>query len=349
MTDEKQLILLSKIGSYEPRYLFLRMLIISIIAFLLIYIVKAVSNVQPLEMKPTLLIYLVAIVAFNTITELNLLIIKLLARSKWRMSIYAQIIAILTVTGISGYFWIEISEIVLGDHNILKYKATQIILIIGWLIVIIHLLLSAISDIAHEWMNNRKELSELKQAKLESDYNSLKDRLNPHFLFNNLSVLKSMIKYNPADAEVFTQNFTNVYRYVLNSHNQKTVSLKEELEFLDSYIALHKERIGEGLQIDININDEFLNKFIPPMTLQLLIENAIKHNTANKLHPLNIEIFSDEDNIIVKNNLNIKESTYSTYTGLQSLIDQYKHIENLDIKIDKTKDYFKVVLPLFRD
>ncbi len=349
MTDEKQLVLLSKIGSYEPKYLFLRMLIISIVASLLIFIVKLVSNLPPVEISRTIIMYIVAIVAFNSITELNLLIIKLLARSKWRMSIYVQTIAIFVVTGLSGYVWIEFSEIVLGDHNILQYKATQIILIIGWLIVIIHLLVSAISDIATEWMNNRRELNELKQAKLISDYNSLKDRLNPHFLFNNLSVLKSMIRYKPADAEVFTQNFTNVYRYVLSSHNQKTVALNEELEFLDSYIALHKERIGEGLQISINIDKAFLNKSIPPMTLQLLIENAIKHNIANKLHPLNFDIFSEEDTIIVKNNLNIKESTYSTYTGLRSLIDQYKHIADLEIKIEKTEGYFKVILPLFKE
>ena len=346
MTDEKQLILLSKIGSYELKYFLLRMLTISIVATLLIFIVRLVSSPPLVEASLTVTMYIVAIVAFNSITELNLLIIKLLSRSKWRMSIYIQMIAILTVTGLSGYMWIEISEIVLGDHNILQYKATQIILIIGWLIVIIHLLVSAISDIAHEWVNNRKELNELKQAKLISDYNSLKDRLNPHFLFNNLSVLKSMIRYNPADAEVFTQNFTNVYRYVLNSHNQNLVLLKDELDFLDSYIALHKERIGEGLIFDINVNNSLFQKSIPPMSLQLLVENAIKHNIANKLHTLNIRIFSENNSIIVENNLKIKESTYSTKTGLQTLVSQYQLLADTEVIIVKTDDFFKVELPL---
>jgi LytS/YehU family sensor histidine kinase len=195
-------------------------------------------------------------------------------------------------------------------------------------------------------MDNRKELNSLKQAKMLSDYNLLKDRLNPHFLFNNLSVLKSLIRYNPQSAEIFTQNFTNVYRYVLNSQEIKTVPLKEELKFLASYIALHKERIGEGLTVNIDISDSELQKSIPPMSLQLLVENAIKHNVANKLHPLQIDIYSESDNLIVKNNLNKKETTYSTKTGLQSLVQQYQLLADLEVEVISNEGFFSVKLPL---
>jgi len=198
------------------------------------------------------------------------------------------------------------------------------------------------------WIDSKKELGDLKQAKLLSDYNSLKDRLNPHFLFNNLSVLKSLIRYNPKDAEIFTQNFTNVYRYVLNSHEKDTVTLEDELEFLNSYIALHKERIGEGLDVSIHIKEDLLKNEIPPMTLQLLIENAIKHNIASKTQVLKIEIESDIENSIltIRNNINKKETTYSTQTGIDTLKAQYLLISNNRVNIDDDGEFFTVKIPL---
>jgi LytS/YehU family sensor histidine kinase len=195
-------------------------------------------------------------------------------------------------------------------------------------------------------MNNKKELNELKEAKLISDYNSLKDRLNPHFLFNNLSTLKSLIRYNPKIAEEFTQNFTNVYRYVLKSHGETTVSLPREVQFLESYIALHKERIGEGLTFHIRLVPQDLKKSLPPMALQLLVENAIKHNITNKQHPLKIQITSNGSTLTVKNNLNRKASTYSTHTGLASLKSQYKLIADAPVLIEEDDKFFCVELPL---
>ena len=180
-----------------------------------------------------------------------------------------------------------------------------------------------------------------KQAQLDN----LKDRLNPHFLFNNLSVLKSLIRFSPKDAEIFTQNFTNVYRYVLNSHEKKTVILKDELEFLNSYIALHKERIGEGLEVNIDIDEDALKKEVPPMSLQLLIENAVKHNIANKQQKLLIEVKSLPEYLIVKNNINRKETTYSTQTGLTALKAQFKLLANKEVVVSDDGEFFTVEIP----
>ncbi len=346
MIDEKQIDLLSKLSSHKPKNFLIRVAIISLVAFVLVFITKFISTVPDIDENRIDRAYVLVILAFNSITELNLFIIKLFGRSKWSKNIYIQLLTILAITIFCNYFWVMIAEKTLGDDNILKYKATQIVLIIGWLVLIIHLLLTAISNITNEWMKNRKELEELKQAKLISDYNSLKDRLNPHFLFNNLSVLKSLIKYNPDAAEGFTQNFTNVYRYLLDSHNDKTVTLQKELKFLESYIALHQERIGEGLKISIQIDEALVQKKIPPMTLQLLVENAIKHNICNTLHPLKIQIFSKENILNVRNNLNLKESTYSTHTGLQSLIQQYQLLADIKVAVIKSDNYFTVRIPL---
>ncbi len=347
MFDEKRLQFLIDLSSYKPLYVFIRLLIITAVSILLIHVSQLLADVPPLDDKLEPLSYFIAAVAFNSIMELNLLLMRILNRiERFKWNIYLQAISVIAFSLVLIFIWFKIAQKVFGDENILDHGITQIVLITGLLILIIHLLIIIITHLGKEWINNRKEIEELKQAKLISDYNSLKDRLNPHFMFNNLSVLKSMIRFSPQEAEAFTQNFTNVYRYVLKSHEEKTVSLQEELRFIESYIALHKERIGVGLQVEINVDDAALQRAIPPMSLQLLVENAIKHNVANKQNPLKIEIVAGKQSLFVKNNRNPKESTYSTNMGLKTLQSQYKLIADEQIKIEAVPEYFKVTLPL---
>lgn len=348
MFDERSLDFLIRFGSYKAKYVVIRIFLLSLLSLGIFYFIETITPQGELHTVRKEFMFLLGIVAYNSVSEINLLLMRLLNRSKrLKWKIYLQIIIVISVSLLLAYFWFKLIQVIIGDNdNIILHGPTQIALLAGILVIIIHLLVNIISNLLKEWIVNRKEIDELRQAKLLNDYNSLKDRLNPHFLFNNLSILKSLIHYSPESAEIFTQNFTNVYRYVLKSHTKKTVLLAEELKFLKSYVALHKERIGEGLKIDINIDDSLLKKSIPPMSLQLLVENAIKHNIANKLHPLQIEIYSENDMLIVKNNLNTKESTYSTKTGLQSLTRQYQLIADLEISIVKTEEYFEVALPL---
>jgi sensor histidine kinase YesM len=347
MFDEKRLQFLIDLSSYKPLYVFIRLLIITAVSILLIHVSQLLADVPPLDDKLEPLSYFIAAVAFNSIMELNLLLMRILNRiERFKWNIYLQAISVIAFSLVLIFIWFKIAQKVFGDENILDHGITQIVLITGLLILIIHLLIIIITHLGKEWINNRKEIEELKQAKLISDYNSLKDRLNPHFMFNNLSVLKSMIRFSPHEAETFTQNFTNVYRYVLKSHEEKTVSLQEELRFIESYIALHKERIGEGLHVEINVDDAALQRAIPPMSLQLLVENAIKHNVANKQNLLKIEIVAGKQSLFVKNNCNPKESTYSTNMGLKTLQSQYKLIADEQIKIEAQPENFKVTLPL---
>ncbi|HZK07296.1 MAG TPA: histidine kinase [Bacteroidales bacterium] len=347
MFDEKRLQFLIDLSSYKPRYVFIRLLIITVVSIILIHVSQLLADEPPIHDKLQTLAYFIAAIAFNSIMELNLLLMRILNRiERYKWNIYLQAISVIGLSMLLIFVWFQIARKVFGDENILDHGITQIVLITGLLILIIHLLIIIITHLGKEWINNRKEIDELKQAKLISDYNSLKDRLNPHFMFNNLSVLKSMIRFNPHEAETFTQNFTNVYRYVLKSHEEKTVSLQEELRFIESYIALHKERIGEGLQVVIDVDEALLQRAILPMSLQLLVENAIKHNIANKQNPLKIEIVAGQQSLFVKNNRNHKASTYSTNTGLQTLQSQYKLIADEQIKIEAPPEYYKVTLPL---
>ena len=155
-----------------------------------------------------------------------------------------------------------------------------------------------------EWKNSILSVEHYKQEKLNADYKVLQNQVNPHFLFNSLNVLISEIKHNPDTAVQFTRKLSKVYRYVLQSKNQDLVSLKKEMEFIDSYIFLHKIRKGNAIAFSINISKEAMQKKIPPITLQILIENAIKHNIANKENILTINVESlNNEYLQITNNL----------------------------------------------
>lgn len=335
------------IGTYKTKFVIGRILVVSVVSVILVNISKVVSDILPYEDQSKIYPYLIVIAAFNSATEINLLLMRWFSKiESLRWKIYPQVLAIIFVTFVLVVFWLKVAEILFVDDDILNHSATKITLILGTSFLVIHILIVIISNLTKEWMNTRREIEELKQAKLLSDYNSLKDRLNPHFLFNNLSVLKSLIHYSPKDAEIFTQNFTDVYRYVLTSHEKPTVSLEKELGFLRAYIALRKERIGEGLEVDLDIDTEVLQKEIPPMALQLLVENAIKHNITSKKEPLKIEIYSKRKTITVKNNLNKKDTTYSTHMGMDTLRAQYKLVSNKGITVMNDGSFYYVTVPL---
>lgn len=346
MIENKSIEFFVNMGTYKSKYVSLRIIVTSILAVFLIFIAnKLVTPIN--DYGPIIDGYIIAIIGFNCVTELNIFLINIFkSLEKYNKNIYVHILVMFLITVFVTYLFVKGAEIMFGTNNLLQHEVTQIILILGLLILLIHLLIIVLSSMTKRWIESKKELTDLQEAKLLSDYNSLKDRLNPHFLFNNLSVLKSLIRYNPADAEIFTQNFTNVYRYVLNSHEKKTVVLKDELEFLNSYIALHKERIGEGLDVSITVDEDALKKEIPPMSLQLLIENAIKHNIASKQQKLRIEIKSFTDYLTVQNNINRKETTYSTQTGLRTLEAQFKLLANKEIVIQDDSKIFAVEIPL---
>ena len=347
MVEISGLNFLINLTTYKPKYIVLRFFINTVVAVVLFSIIQLISFEKLPDEVSSLSAYLMIIAVLNSVSEVNLLAFKVINKyQKLRGKVFIQILGFVFITWLLTLIWLKFAEVVFVEERILQYNITQVTLVSGLLIIIIHLLVVIISNLAQEWLSNKKEIEELKQVKLLSDYNLLKDRLNPHFLFNNLSALKSLIHYNPAQAIIFTQNFTNVYRYVLQSREENLVALHEELKFLESYIALHQERIGAGLLVDININEDCYLKKIPPLSLQLLVENAIKHNVANKLRVLHIAIYTDGQNVVVKNNLNRKDSTYSTNTGLKTLKAQYKYIANQDISVTEDGANFTVELPL---
>ena len=152
--------------------------------------------------------------------------------------------------------------------------------------------------------------------------------------------------YDKDKAVKFVQDFTDIYRYVLQVKSRELVQLSDELTFVKSYLALHKERLGDGFVVKYDINNDALTKMIPPIGLQILVENALKHNIATKSEPLTVEIVADAEWITVKNNLNKKDAVYSTQKGLKNIIDRYKLLTEQKVSVQQTETEFIVSLPL---
>ncbi len=185
-------------------------------------------------------------------------------------------------------------------------------------------------------------------AKTETaKYESLKSQLDPHFLFNSLNVLTSLIGENPALAEKFTTKLSKVYRYVLEQKSKDLITLDEELQFAKTYMELLKMRFEDAIQFEIPVNASNPNLKITPLSLQILLENAVKHNVISSDDPLKIKIFEKDGNLVVENKINKKDVIEkSTKVGLKNIKDRYALITKKPIEIEDKEGLFRVKLPL---
>jgi LytS/YehU family sensor histidine kinase len=190
------------------------------------------------------------------------------------------------------------------------------------------------------------EVEQLKKENLEAQLNSLKQQISPHFLFNSLSTLQTIVPNE--SAKEFIAKLSEVYRYLLSNSENHLVSLREELDFSQSFLYILKERFEDGLLVTLTIDPAVLDLQIPPFSLQLLIENAIKHNSISFEEPLQISISNDNDkNIVVWNNLQPKISVEkSTKIGLENIQKRYLLLSKKEIEIFKNGTQFLVKLPL---
>ena len=196
--------------------------------------------------------------------------------------------------------------------------------------------------------HTEKERDRLEKEKLQAELQQLKGIINPHFLFNNLNSLSSLIAESPSQAEDFLDELTKVFRYLLRNNDTELTTLEQELKFINSYYHLLQTRYGKAISMQVNIEAICETYLLPPLTLQLLIENAVKHNRIHKEYPLHIELFSDaEHQLVVRNNLSVREhSLESTGIGLRSINSRYKLLNQKAPTIYKDADSFCVVIPL---
>ncbi|MEM9050838.1 MAG: histidine kinase [Bacteroidota bacterium] len=199
-----------------------------------------------------------------------------------------------------------------------------------------------------KWKKQTIEMEQLKSQQLKSELSALKNQISPHFLFNSLNTLVTLIHENQDQAAKFTEKLSEVYRYILQFKNKELVKLSTEIKFSEAFIYLLKMRFEKGLDIQIDVNEEDLDKYVAPLTTQMLIENAVKHNVVSRNQPLHIHIYAEKGkSLIVKNNLQHKPAEgKSTFTGLENIKSRYSLLTNREVDVIKTHHHFMVALPL---
>jgi LytS/YehU family sensor histidine kinase len=184
-----------------------------------------------------------------------------------------------------------------------------------------------------------------KQEALQLQYETLKSYVNPHFLFNSLSVLSSLVEKDVQKSQLFIRQLSDIYRYVLEQRGKELVSLETELDFARSFINLHKIRHGENLIVELEVNDN--SGYIVPLSMQILLENAFKHNVISEEEPLVVKVWRDHDYIIVQNQIRKKKTIESgAGTGLETIAKQYKFVSSRTLLICTDDGYFTVHVPI---
>jgi two-component system, LytTR family, sensor kinase len=199
------------------------------------------------------------------------------------------------------------------------------------------------------WEMTEIEKNRLEKEQLSSQLEGLKSQVNPHFLFNSLNTLIHLIPEDAQRSVNFVRQLAKIYRYFLETTNEKTVPLKQEMDFVNSYTFLLKERFGESLHLDIDDKNACADCDIIPFSLQLLLENCIKHNIISQDKPLYISILVNKNNLIVTNNFQPKNQVQtSTGVGLKNIENRYALLCKEKINIEKTETEFCVTLPLLQ-
>jgi hypothetical protein len=198
------------------------------------------------------------------------------------------------------------------------------------------------------WKKALTRAADLEKENIRSKFEALKNHVNPHFLFNSLGTLASLINTDQKKATQYVNEFSKIYRYFLEVNSNDLVTIEEEMDFINSYIFLQQIRHGEGFSFDCRIDKKYYKSYILPLTLQLLIENALKHNTTIPQTPLYIEVYIDEknDQLVVKNNYQPRKTEDSIKSGLINLEQRYLNFVGKTIQYQLNELSFIVEIPI---
>jgi len=204
-------------------------------------------------------------------------------------------------------------------------------------------------DFLKNWKKEAVRAEQLEKEKIATQYESLRNQVNPHFLFNSLNALSELVYEDQELAVKYIRQLSQVYRYVLDSMNFEVASLEDELDFLESFVFLQKIRFGENLSVDIDVKKKS-TRFILPLSLQILLENAIKHNVVSKENPLKIQLFIEGECLVVKNRLKAKRSLEKgTGIGLKNIEMRYSYLTENPVQIHEKEGHFIVKIPILKE
>lgn len=225
-------------------------------------------------------------------------------------------------------------------NNVLIFAVCNILLIIvleAWVFFI-------------EGAKSKQEAQELESELAQIRFEVLKQQLNPHFMFNSLNVLSGLISRDTEQAHKFIDEFSSIYRYIVDMIEQPVVSLREELEFARSYLHLQQLRYGKYLRFTIDLPNAIMETYLPPLSLQLVLENACKHNLISPEKPLNISIYQEAGKLVVRNNLQPKISSgASKGLGQKNLVKRYELVSEALPEFRIETHHYTVILPLVEE
>ncbi len=234
-----------------------------------------------------------------------------------------------------------IADVNFGDSALTVYSATLITIVIS---LFMHGRAFLIN-----WKQSALDAEKLKRESVTAQYESLKNQVNPHFLFNSLNALTGLVYEDRDKAAKFIKQLSDVYRYVLDTRHMEVVPIADEIKFLESYLYLQQIRFGDNLKINNELRSGSGN--LPPLSLQMLVENVIKHNVISNEFPLTIHLNNNDNKIVVSNNLQIKgkPDENSGGLGLGNIVSRYEFLSDVPVEIVKTADHFEVRLPILNN
>jgi sensor histidine kinase YesM len=257
--------------------------------------------------------------------------------------LYFLIIMVVSITILFyGYDYMHLLGLKVKMHNY------PWVLVVGATCNLLATSLNEGASFFEKWRKLVDEADQLKKENLQSQLEGLKGQVNPHFLFNSLNSLSSLISDDPDKAEKFLDEMSKVYRYLLRTNEDGLTTLESELQFISSYFHLLKTRYGDGLELQTIIDERFCGHQLPPLTLQMLVENAVKHNMILKDSPLKILIITtNSGRLVVSNNLQRKDRMVSSNkVGLTNIVNKYRLMKQEEISVRDDGKEFAVVVPL---
>jgi sensor histidine kinase YesM len=271
---------------------------------------------------------------------------------KWKLNkklLVSVVGSCLLMVGSIGLFIIGVHFFNVLPHEQPEFTPNVFFIFVPSIIIsVITVLITFVFYIIKEREKNLTEIQKLSVENIRSRYEALKNQLDPHFLFNSLNTLNGLIGYDDTKAREYVHKLSSVFRYTIQ--NKEVRTLKDELDFTDSFYYLMKIRYNGSLQVDYKINDKYLDYQVMPLSLQLLIENAVKHNVISNKNPLIITVeTTDNNSIVVANKIQPKnEPSSGEGIGLANLTERYKLLYQKEVKITKNDNTFIVEIPLIK-
>ncbi len=272
-------------------------------------------------------------------------------RVRWDAEPYRRYLLQWLLSLASGVFFIFgvrwIGKLAMSGFHYVRVLDEVVILVLLIIGITVLVTTELVLFLLNKWRFSLAELERFKKENAEFQFESLRSQVNPHFLFNSLNTLSSLIYEDQEKAEAFIRELSDVYRYILENRGRELVAMEQEMALARSYVYLVQLRFEKNLEVHLEVPPGYNGMRIAPLTLQLLIENAVKHNVISRKRPLRIDVTVEKDTLTVRNNLQKKESReYSSQLGLKNIRSRYAYLTDDPVIVQETESEFIVKIPL---